>query len=254
MAFLAVSALLFVASAALTIVGCGSMTAMGEMAMPGGWTMSMTWMRMPGQTWPGVAVSFLGMWVAMMLAMMLPSLVPLLWRYRQAVGGAGETRLGRLTGLVGAGYFFVWMVIGLAIFPLGALLAAIAMEQPSLACAVPIVIGVVVLVAGVLQFTPWKARHLARCREIPGPSHTLPADAASAWRQGLCLGLHCSYACAPLTAILLIIGVMDLRAMTVVAVAITAERLSAADARVAQAIGVVMTGAGWALVMRAITP
>ena len=43
--------------------------------MPGGWTMSMTWMRMPGQTWPGVAASFLGMWVVMMVAMMLPSLV-----------------------------------------------------------------------------------------------------------------------------------------------------------------------------------
>jgi hypothetical protein len=38
---------------------------MGEMPMPGGWTMSMAWMRMPrqtsGQTWPGVAASFLGM-------------------------------------------------------------------------------------------------------------------------------------------------------------------------------------------------
>jgi hypothetical protein len=29
------------------------MSAMGEMPMPGGWTMSMAWMRMPGQTWPG---------------------------------------------------------------------------------------------------------------------------------------------------------------------------------------------------------
>jgi hypothetical protein len=29
---------------------------MGEMPMPGGWTMSMGWMRMPGQTWPGRGV------------------------------------------------------------------------------------------------------------------------------------------------------------------------------------------------------
>jgi predicted metal-binding membrane protein len=34
----------------------------------------MAWMRMPGQTWPGAAASFLGMWVVMMVAMMLPSL------------------------------------------------------------------------------------------------------------------------------------------------------------------------------------
>jgi len=39
----------------------------------------------------------------------LPSLVPMLWRYREAVGMKGETRLGRLTALVGVGYFLVWV-------------------------------------------------------------------------------------------------------------------------------------------------
>ncbi|HWS72596.1 MAG TPA: DUF2182 domain-containing protein, partial [Thermoanaerobaculia bacterium] len=89
-AFFGVSVLLFAASAAVTIVWCASMSAMGEMPMPGGWTMSMTWMRMPGQTWPGAAASFLGMWVVMMVAMMLPSLVPMLQRYRESVGRTGE--------------------------------------------------------------------------------------------------------------------------------------------------------------------
>ena len=116
--------------------------------MPGGWTMSMAWMRMPGQTWPGAAASFLGMWVVMMVAMMLPSLVPMLQRYRQAVGRTDETRLGPLTAIVGAGYFFVWTVFGMAVFPLGAALAAIEMQQPALARAVPIAVGVVVLIAG----------------------------------------------------------------------------------------------------------
>src|SRR5580704_5369231 len=107
-AFFGTSALLFVTSATLTTVWCGSMAAMGEMPMPGGWTMSMAWMRMSGQTWPGAAASFLSMWSVMMVAMMLPSLVPMLWRYRQAVARMGETRLSRLTALVGVGYFFVW--------------------------------------------------------------------------------------------------------------------------------------------------
>src|SRR6202051_3077233 len=88
-AFFGVSTLLFAGSAAVTIVWCASMSAMGKMPMPGGWTMSMAWMRMPGQTWLAAAVSFLGMWVVMMLAMMLPPLVPMLLRYRQAVGRAG---------------------------------------------------------------------------------------------------------------------------------------------------------------------
>src|SRR5262247_1497448 len=124
-AFFGVSALLFAASAALTIVWCASMAAMGEMPMPGGWTMSMAWMRMPGRTWPGAAASFLGMWAVVMAAMMLPSLSPMLWRYRQAVARTGETRLGCLTALVGAGYFFVWIAIGVAVFPLGVALVAI---------------------------------------------------------------------------------------------------------------------------------
>jgi predicted metal-binding membrane protein len=52
-------------------------------------------------------------------------------------------------------------------------------------------------------------------------------------------------------AILLIIGVMDLRAMTVVAAAITVERLAPAGERVARATGVVIIGAGLFLIVRA---
>src|ERR1700704_5173124 len=106
-AFLGVSALLFAASAAVTTVWCASMSAMGEMPLPDGWRMSMAWMRMPGQTWPGSTASFLGTWVVMMVAMMLPSLLPMLWRYRQAVERTGEVRSGRFVTLVAGGYFFV---------------------------------------------------------------------------------------------------------------------------------------------------
>ena len=250
-AFFGVSALLFAASAAVTIVWGASMSAMGEMPMPGGWTMSMAWMRMPGQTWLGAAAAFLGMWIVMMVAMMLPSLVPMLWRYRQAIGRTGDTRLGRLTALVGVGYFFVWTVVGMAAFLLGVALAAIEMQQPALARAVPIAVGVVVLLAGALQFTASKARQLACCRETPAHGSTLPADAGMAWLHGLRLGLHCIHCCAGPTAILLVIGVMDLRAMAVAAAAITIERLAPAAHRVARAIGVVVGGAGLFLIARA---
>jgi predicted metal-binding membrane protein len=264
-AFLGVSALLFAASATVTIVWSTAMSAMGGMAMPGGWTMSMAWMRMPGQTWPGAAASFLGMWVVMMVAMMLPSLVPMLQRYRQAVGRADETRLGPLTAIAGAGYFFVWTVFGMAVFPLGAALAAIEMQQPALARAVPTATGVVVLIAGALQFSAWKAHHLAGCREASAfaraevsasfgetsPKRPPAAEAGSAWRHGLRLGLHCSYCCAGLMAILLVIGIMDLRAMAVVTAAITVERLAPAGGRVARAIGTVASGAGLLLIARA---
>jgi predicted metal-binding membrane protein len=250
-AFFCVSALLFAATAALTIVWCASMSAMGAMPMPGGWTMSMAWMRMPGQTWPGAAASFLGMWVVMMVAMMLPSLVPVLWRYRQDVARTGETRLARLTALVGVGYFVVWTVFGMAAFPLGVALATIEMQQPVLARAVPIAVGVVVLLAGSLQFTAWKARQLACCRDAHALGRKLPVDAGTAWRHGLRLGLHCIHCCVGLTAILLVIGVMDLRGMAVVTAAITVERLAPAGERIARGIGAVVVGAGLFLIARA---
>jgi predicted metal-binding membrane protein len=250
-AFFGVLGLLLGASAAVTIIWCESMSAMGGMQMPGGWTMSMAWMRMPGQTWPVTAGSFLGMWIVMMVTMMLPSLVPMLWRYREAISMTDETRLGRLTALVGVGYFFVWIVFGMTAFPLGVALAAIEMQRPALARAVPIAVGVVVLIAGTLQFSAWKARHLACCRELPGRGRTLPADARAAWRHGLRLGLHCTECCVGLIAILLVIGVMDLRAMTVVAAAITLERLAPAGERVARAIGAVVVAAGLFLIARA---
>ncbi len=250
--FFGVSALLFVVSGVVTIVWCASMSAMGEMPMPGGWYMSMTWMRAPGQTWPVAAASFLGMWIVMMVAMMLPVLVPMLRRYRQAVGGTSEMHLGRLTALVGVGYFSIWTVFGMAAFTLGVTLAAIAMQQPALARVVPIAIGVVVLIAGSLQFTAWKARHLACYREAgPARETALPADAGTAWRSGVRLGLQCSRCCANLMVILLVIGVMDSRAMAVVAAAITAERLAPAGERVARAIGAVVVGAGVFLIARA---
>jgi predicted metal-binding membrane protein len=247
-AFFAISGLLFALSAALTIVWCNSMSAAGEMPMPGGWTMSMAWMRMPGQTWIEAAGSFLGMWVVMMLAMMLPSLVPMLGRYRQVVGFRSESCLGGLTVIAALGYFFVWTLFGSAVFPLGAMLATAEMQLPALARAVPFAAGVVVLIAGAVQLTSWKAHHLACCREAPARGLTVQANAGTAWRQGVRLGIHCGLSCANLTAILLVIGVMDLRAMTVVTAAITAERLAPAGQCIARAIGVVVIGAGFVLI------
>lgn len=207
--------------------------------------------QMSEQGWPAAAAAFLGMWVIMMVPMMLPSLLPMLWRYRQAVEGTSQKRLVPLMAVVGLGYFFVWTVFGMGAFPLRAALMAAEMQRPALARGVPVAVGALVLIAGALQFTAWKARHLACCRELPGRGCRLPADAGTAWRHGLCLGLHCSYCCAGLTAVLLAVGVMDLRAMAIVTVAITIERLAPAGRHVARAIGAVAIAAALLLIARA---
>jgi len=235
----------------MTIATCASMAAMGDMEMPGGWALSMMWMRMPGQSWLGAAASFVGMWTVMMVAMMLPSLTTMLWRYGQAIDAAGATRFGWLTSIVGAAYFVVWAVVGMIVFPLGVALAAGLMREPALARVVPIVVGAAVLIAGGLQYTGWKARHLAFCRNTLERSHTLPADAGSALRHGLRLGLHCTHSCAGLTVVALSLGVMDVRVMAVVTAAITAEHLAPAGVRVARITGALGIGLGLLLTGRA---
>jgi predicted metal-binding membrane protein len=58
------------------------------------------------------------------------------------------------------------------------------------------------------------------------------------------LGLHCARFCAGLMVILLVIGVMDLRAMALVTAAITVEHLAPSGERVARVIGAVVVGPG----------
>src|SRR5260370_28357404 len=126
----------------------------------------------------------------------------------------------------------------MAAFPPGVALAAIEMQQPWLARAVPIAVGVVVLIAGALQFTASKA---PSPRLLPGGTRARPY-AAGRRRHGLATRPAPRpplqpVLCRGLIAILLVIGVMDLRAMAAVATAITFQRLAPAGERAARAIG-----------------
>jgi predicted metal-binding membrane protein len=105
--------------------------------------------------------------------------------------------------------------------------------------------------AGAFQLTAYKARHLAYCSEAPEVGNKLPAVAGTAWRHGVRLGVHCSQCCAGLMAVLLVIGVMDIRAMVVVAAAITVERIVPSGQRIARVTGAVIVGAGLLLIARA---
>ena len=111
----------------------------------------------------------------------------------------------------------------MAVFPVGVVLAAVEMEHATVARAVPLATGLVVLMAGAVQFTGWKLRQLACCRDLPARGRPLSADAGTAWRHGLRLGVRCSACCAGPTAVLLTVGVMDLRAMAAAAAVITAD-------------------------------
>ena len=200
---------------------------------------------MSGNASPGTTVAFAAMWMAMMVAMMLPSLAPALRAHHRAAGRPGMSlRPGWSTAAMAVGYYAVWAAVGIALLPLGAALAEVERRVPALDHTAPLVVGVVVLAAGALQLTAWKAHHLACCRSAPTPG-------ANAWRDGVRLGVHCALSCAGPMAVLLAVGMMDLGAMAVVTAAITTERLALDGTRAARGIGALAIAVGVVLVARA---
>jgi predicted metal-binding membrane protein len=204
----------------------------------------MTGMTMPQQTWYGAAAGYLGMWMAMMVPMMLPSLVSMLSRYRRSVRGADGIHLHGLMALVGVGYFVIWAVLGAAAYAAGAGIMAVEMRWGAVARWLPVATGVVLLAAGGVQVSSWKARQLALFREGSGCGCLPAPNALGAWRHGLRLGVRCSLCCGSLMLALLAIGMMNLAAMAAVTLAISAERLAPAPLRVARVAGVAMVVVG----------
>ncbi|HKT96867.1 MAG TPA: DUF2182 domain-containing protein [Paraburkholderia sp.] len=186
----------------------------------------------------------------MMPAMMLPVLVPMLLRERAAWNELRSIRYGLLIILTGAGYFLVWMLIGCAVFPLCAALAAIAIRVPALAHAAPAFAGAFVVLASLLQFTSWKAKRLAGCHDMRRCEWRAPDRAYAALRHGMRLGLHCASCCGNWMAVLLALGVMDWRAMGVVTAAIAAERVVPYHGRVVKIIGLAGIAAGLVMMVR----
>jgi predicted metal-binding membrane protein len=221
--FILSSAVVFVVSAAATVYFCRSMA--GGMDMPGGWTMSMAWMRMPGQTWPASAAMFLLMWLAMMVAMMLPSTLPMLLACRRALQTQGAAHTGLSTFLAACGYFFPWLLAGIVVYPIGAEIALVAMRSAAFSRAVPIMSGATLVLSGCIQFTPWKRAGLCRCRDPLVCCASPVSNLRTGWRFGLRLGAACVICCSGLMLVLMVLGVMDLAVMAIVSVVIAIEKL-----------------------------
>jgi predicted metal-binding membrane protein len=234
---------IFLISVAITIRLCDS-SCCESLPIPGGWTLSTMWTRTAGGSWLGAAGSFLAMWSVMMAAMMLPCIAPMLVQYRRSLHATGADRSHGSTMLVSAGYFAVWTLVGAAVFSIGAAFASIALHSPSLARSVPLLSGGMVVLAGVIQLSPWKIRQMMQCRTAPSCAGAACGQASSSWRHGLALGAQCARCCSGLMLALLALGLMDLRAMTIITSAMAAERLAPTPVRIARSIGMLAIAAG----------
>lgn len=211
--FIGLCIVAFVVAVSATIYFNRSMA--DDMQMPGGWRMSMMWMRMPGQTWSLSALTFLLMWLAMMVAMMMPSALFMFLKTRR-----------RWLSLcyMSSGYFAIWFIAGFGIYVLGVKINEAAMHSEDLSRAVPLLSGASLIAAGVVQFTRWKMTQLLRCRSPFGCNSPCPQDETS-FRLGCRQGVDCCACCSALMTTQLVLGVMNPLVMVVVAIVIAAEKV-----------------------------
>jgi len=232
--FIAVCILAFIAGVSATVYFCISMCS--EMDMPGGWMMSMMWMRMDGQTWFMAATSFLVMWLAMMVAMMLPSALPMFLKTRR--------RWASLCYMA-SGYFTIWLAAGVGIYVLGVAFATFAMQSESFSRTVPLLSRISLIAVGAIQFTRWKMKYLLCCRAaISYPQHE------TSFRLGCKQGVACCCCCAAPMMVQLILGIMNPFVMIVVAIVIAVEKLLPRPEITARITGFAAIAAGFTMSIR----
>jgi predicted metal-binding membrane protein len=183
---------------------------------------------------------YLGIWVTMTAAMMLPSAAPAARRV---------ARLARRvpTVLFAAGYLAVWTGYGLVAYVLFRFVTSFDIAWLAWDRGGPNVAGGVIVAAGIYELTPLKRLSLRRCRSGP--------HGGSAFRGGLAHGLDCVGCSGGLMAVLFGLGVMSLFWMSVVAVAIFAEKVLPHGHRFASVFAVALVALGiWVAVSPASVP
>ncbi|WP_190012591.1 DUF2182 domain-containing protein [Streptomyces lucensis] len=186
----------------------------------------------PGTMGLGLPV-FLAMWTLMMAAMMLPATAPVAALYARTVN---EHRAPRMVVFTAA-YLLVWAAAGLPAYALAAGLGRAANLPAATGTAVA---AAVFATSGVYQLTPLKDRCLARCRSPIGLMlryASYPARSRDL-RAGAHHGAFCLGCCWSLMVLLAAFGVMNVWAMVVLTIVITAEKLAPAGRLLARAVGI----------------
>jgi predicted metal-binding membrane protein len=169
--------------------------------------------------------AFILLWVAMMAAMMFPSVAPvaILWARTIQARSTGAIRAWRISTFV-AGYLVAWAAFGVVAFV--ALLGTQRLVETAPEVAKWLAVGIF-LTAGVYQLTPLKRACLRHCRS-PMTSilhYASMQGRARDLRIGLHHGLYCVGCCWGLMVVLVAVGVMNLAAMSLLAVVIFLEKI-----------------------------
>ena len=184
--------------------------------------------RADANAWP---VAFLlplfVMWMVMMIAMMLPSATPMILTFA-AVARNRRMHERPYAGVTvfAAGYLAVWCGFSVVAAAAQWLLHREALLSPMMVSSSALCAGILLLLAGLFQFTPLKRTCLTRCRAPLEFVMTHWREGRSgAFAMGFEHGLFCTGCCWALMALLFVLGVMNLLWIAVLTILVGLEKI-----------------------------
>lgn len=223
---------------------------MGAEAHMPGMSMSMPGMLAPAfRPWsaPDFAFTF-GMWAVMMIGMMTPSAAPMVLIYA-AVGRQASAQgkpLAATTWFL-AGYLLVWLGFAFVATAVQFALTQAALLDPDMTSSSHIFGGVVLIAAGLYEWTPLKDVCLAQCQSPLGfiqRQGGFRRDPPCAVLLGVRHGAYCVGCCWGLMGLLFVGGVMNVLWIAAISAFVLVEKVLPVGRLVARTAGVFLVAAG----------
>ncbi len=192
------------------------------------------------------------MWAVMMVGMMTPSVAPTILVYarvgRQAVA---QNKPFAGSGWFAAGYLIAWTLFSLLATFLQWALERLALLTPMMESGSNVLGAIILILAGLYQWTPAKAACLSYCQAPLAfimRHGGFRGDPRGALALGLRHGAYCIGCCWALMALLFVGGVMNLLWIAVLAILVLVEKAFPLGRIVARLAGSVFVAAGiWLL-------
>lgn len=212
-------------------------------------------MKMSGpdiQAWsPSQLVPLFLMWAEMMVAMMLPSAAGMILLYASVNRKRREREQPFVpTGFFLLGYLSIWTVFSAVAAVAQWVLHATALLSSTMVSSSPMLAGLLLVAAGVFQWTPLKNACLTHCRSPLGYLLTdWHEGKTGAFLMGLKHGTYCTGCCWFLMALLFVAGVMNMWWVAIISVLVLAEKAAPRGLLIGRAAGILFVAWGvWLLV------
>jgi predicted metal-binding membrane protein len=213
---------------------------MDAMDMGGGQIMLMA----PPWT-PGYAVTIFIMWIVMMAAMMLPSAAPAILLVAALARQRDERHAIASSWQFALGYLAIWAAFSLVATGLQFALDRAGLLSETMASGSVVLAALLLIAAGIYQWTPWKEACLRQCRSpIEFLTRYWRQGAFGPVRAGAWHGAFCLGCCWMLMALLFVGGLMNMFWIAGLALLVLVEKLFPFGRRVSQITGVVLIGWG----------